>query len=93
MQHDFMFVSPQPGKRAGEHSRDDPQAEPWQHLIDEAARLSQATMIEEKSTLALLHALEMAWVRPYGPMTYLESDQEGGLVSEAAKVYIWPGLA
>jgi len=53
-----------------------------------ATRLSQATIIPNKTTLSLIHALEMSWIRPYGPMDTLISDQESGLNSDEARVFL-----
>ena len=85
-QHYLMFVSPNPWQH--QHSKQDPRAEPWQHLIDCCCRLSQATILSTKTTQELNRTFEMAWVRPYGPPTNLESDQESGLVTDEAELYL-----
>jgi len=86
VQHDLMFVSSNPGQH--QHTKQDPRAEPWQHLIDCCNRLSQATILSSKTTNDLIRTFEMAWVRPYGPPLFLESDQESGLVTDEAKLYL-----
>jgi len=63
--HDLMFASPHPGQHA--HTKLDKRTEPWQHLIDTCNRLSQATIINNKTTPELIRPFEMAWLRPFGP--------------------------
>ncbi len=82
VQHDLMFVSPKPGRE------DAPRTEPWQHLICAATRLSQASIIDNKTVVALLDSFERTWVRPYNAPDMLESDQESGLASDEAKIYL-----
>jgi len=85
VQHDLMFVSPRPGQQA--HTKGDPRAEPWQHVIDCCNRLSQACILPNKTTHELIRSFELLWVRPYGPPLTIESDQESGLVCDEAKMY------
>lgn len=86
VQHDLMFVSPTPGKPFNQ--KDDRRAEPWQHMIDACTRLTQAQILDEKTSEAILQGMEYLWIRPYGPPAKIESDQESGLITEEAKVYL-----
>ena len=58
VQHDLLFVSPQPCKT--EHTSNDPRAEPWQHLLDSCIRYTQATILKDKSSKELFNALEFS---------------------------------
>ena len=60
----------------------------WQHLIDVCIRLAQAGILRSKDTSSIVMGIYNKWICPYGPMRILESDQEGGLVSEEAKVWL-----
>jgi len=86
VQHDLLFISLQPGKKA--HTKNDPRANPWQHLICVCTRLSQAARVRQKTTEELCKHIEYMWTRPYGPPALIESDQEYGLVSEEAKLFL-----
>jgi len=80
-QHDLMFVSPNPGDATV-------RAEPWQHIIDAATKLSQAAIVPNKSAAVLLASFDAIWVRPYGAPKILESDQESGLLADEVRVYL-----
>ena len=60
---------------------------PIQHLICAVTRLSQACWLPSKTTPSLIDGIDLMWIRPYGPMDVLESDQESGLVNDESKVY------
>ena len=62
--------------------------EPWQHMLDTCTRLTQAKIVESKTTAALLEGISEMWIRPYGPPKVIESDQEGGLITEEAKRFL-----
>ena len=61
---------------------------PAQHVICAFTCLSQACWLESKATLSLLNGIDRIWIRPYGAMDTLESDQESGLINDEAKVYL-----
>ena len=86
VQHDLLFVSPTPGRQ--HNIKDEVRAEPWQHMIDSCTRLTQAQILVDKLCETLLKGIETLWVRPYGPPAVLETDQESGLITEEAKVYL-----
>ena len=52
VQHDLMFVSPQPGKAA--HTKDDPRAVPRQHIRDTAVRMSQGSILTGTTSAELI---------------------------------------
>ena len=70
-QHDLTFI----------------EKSPIQHMICAFTRLSQACWLPNKTTKALLEGIDTIWIRPYGAMDILESDQESGLINDEAKVY------
>jgi hypothetical protein len=57
------------------------------HMIDEATRWSVAEIIESRQAENILRCITDRWIRIFGPMTTLMSDQEGGLVSEQASIW------
>jgi len=81
VQHDLMFVSPTPG------NPNSARTEPWQHMLDAATRLAAAAILSNRSTPEILQSLDKIWIRPYGAPTVIETDQEGGLISDEAKVH------
>ena len=52
-------------------------------LIDESIRWTAADVLEDKAASTLIMFLTTMWIRPYGSMRLLVSDQEGGLMGEA----------
>jgi len=90
VQTDLMFVSPNAARapQSKHHTHEDPEAQPWQHNLCACTRLSAAIILECKTALALINALDTSWIRPYGPMTTLETDQEGAWNSDEARVYL-----
>jgi hypothetical protein len=90
VQTDLLFVSPNAGQppKAASSTTEEAKAEPWQHNICVCTRFSSATILELKTTSALIHAFELSWVRPYGPPQYLETDPEAGWNADEAKVYL-----
>ena len=53
-------------------------------LIDEAIRWKTGDHLESKEGSVLCKALLTLWIRFWGPMTYLLTDQEGGLLTVSA---------
>ena len=53
-------------------------------LIDEAIRWKAGDQVENKLGPTLVRALYRLWIRFWGPMRNLLSDQEGGLLSDEA---------
>ena len=51
-------------------------------LIDECIRYCTATRINSKLSSEWLRALFVGWVKFFGPMTILASDQEGAITSD-----------
>ena len=56
--------------------------EPFMLLIDEAIRWKAGDALPNKQGPTLIRAIMNIWIRLWGPMQYLLSDQEGGLVSD-----------
>ena len=56
-------------------------------LIDECIRWKTGDEIPSKQPHDLLKALVYLWIRIWGPMQTLMSDQEGGLVSNEATAF------
>ena len=56
-------------------------------LIDEATRWTVAEEIPNRETETLLRFIIDRWIRIFGPITTLLSDQEGGLTGEQASVW------
>ena len=57
---------------------------PFMLLIDEAIRWKTGDELVNKQSPALLKAILYLWIRMFGPMQHLLTDQEGGLLSESA---------
>ena len=53
--------------------------QPTLHIIDEATRYSQARFLANMNKETVMDALSDLWVRTFGPMETLVSDQEAGL--------------
>ena len=53
--------------------------QPTLHIIDEATRYSQARFLTNMNEETVMDALSELWVRTFGPMETLVSDQEAGL--------------
>eukprot|EP00971_Amphidinium_carterae_P281276 5584632-Amphidinium_carterae.2 len=58
--------------------------QPVLHLIDVATRFSQAQFLSEMNDTTVLEAIASLWIRIFGPMASLISDQEAGLRSDHA---------
>lgn len=56
-------------------------------LIDECIRYKVSDHLENKTTASLLRVLLDKWIRYFGPMKNLLTDQEGGLVSTEATMF------
>ena len=56
-------------------------------LIDEAIRWKTGSEIADKTSPTLLKAIIFLWIRLFGPMRNLLTDQEGGLVSIEADAF------
>jgi hypothetical protein len=54
------------------------------HCIDEATRWSAGDILSSKSAIKIIESLTKTWLRPYGPMKVLTTDQEAGLTGEEA---------
>ena len=61
--------------------------EPFMMLIDECIRYKVSDHLENKTTLTLLKTILDKWIRYFGPMTNLLTDQEGGLMSTEATIF------
>ena len=57
------------------------------HMIDEAIRWTATALIPDRQTQTILSAITLAWIKLYGPMQTLVSDQEGALASEEGAVW------
>ena len=51
------------------------------HLIDDATRFSTADVYSSKDTYHVMEAFYFCWIRTFGPMQTIISDQEGALTS------------
>ena len=51
------------------------------HLLDEATRFSTADIVSGKDVGELLDAFYFLWIRTFGPMGLLVTDQEGAIKS------------
>ena len=58
------------------------------HCIDEATRWSAGGILEQKSAVKIIEAITEHWIRPYGPMKLLITDQEDGLTGEEAAQWL-----
>ena len=58
--------------------------EPFMLLIDECIRWKTGGHLKSKQTPDLIHSMLLLWIRVWGPMEHLVTDQEGGLVSHEA---------
>ena len=56
-------------------------------LLDEATRWTVAGVVAGKDTESLLRFITTFWIRTFGPMRVLLSDQEAGLFNEEAAVW------
>ena len=56
-------------------------------MIDTCTRWSQAVTVEDPSSETLLEGVKTMWCRPYGNPKIIETDQESGLTSIAAKTW------
>eukprot|EP00975_Prorocentrum_lima_P070917 12934765-Prorocentrum_lima.AAC.1 len=59
--------------------------DPWQHILDTCTRYSQAKIVTIRAADVLLKGLQDLWINPFGPPKVLETDREGGLITENAK--------
>ena len=57
------------------------------HLIDEAIRWTATALLSDRQTQTILSAITSNWIRLYGPMESLVSDQEGAVASEEGAVW------
>ena len=57
------------------------------HMIDEAIRWTATALLSDRNAETILKAITKNWIKLYGPMSSLVSDQEGGLTSEACAVW------
>jgi hypothetical protein len=53
-------------------------------MIDECIKWKTGGHLQSKLTKDLIHALLILWIRVWGPMEHVITDQEGGLVSHDA---------
>ena len=58
------------------------------HCIDEATRWSAGGVLGDKTAITIIGAITHHWVRPYGPMRLLVTDQESGLTGEEAAQWL-----
>ena len=57
-------------------------------VVDECIRWNTKGHLPWKAVPDLIHAMVCRWIRMWGPMEHLVTDQEGGLVShEATSVF------
>ena len=57
------------------------------HLIDTHIRWTSTTLLEDRNASTIIKAITRSWLRLYGPMTALVSDQEGGLTGDQAAIW------
>ena len=57
------------------------------HLIDSAIRWTATALIPDRTSESIIKAITTNWLKLYGPMIALVSDQEGGLTSEVAAIW------
>ena len=57
------------------------------HLIDESIRWTATALIADKQAATIIKAITNSWLKIFGPMQTLVSDQEGGLASEESAVW------
>ena len=57
------------------------------HLIDEAIRWTATQLVPDRQASTIIKAITGMWLKLFGPMQCLVSDQEGGLASEEAAVW------
>lgn len=69
VQHDLFFI----------------RTHPVMHLIDSCIRWTRAGFIADKESGTLMRSLYKLWLSLYGGPRVLESDQESGLITDAAK--------
>eukprot|EP00975_Prorocentrum_lima_P069189 12924823-Prorocentrum_lima.AAC.1 len=88
VQHDSLFVesdSEQGSSAAAAIPLSRGKKDPWQHMVDTRTRYTHAYLVKDLTTNSILQGLQEVRIRPFGPPRIIESDQEGGLISEEAK--------
>ena len=58
------------------------------HTIDECTRYSMLSFMKDKTTKSLCQALNQSWFRTFSPPQVILVDQEGGLASDSAGVFL-----
>eukprot|EP00975_Prorocentrum_lima_P007688 1647288-Prorocentrum_lima.AAC.1 len=56
-------------------------------MIDFCTRYTRDRIATDRTTRSILQGRDEMWIRPFGPPRVLESDQEGGLISDEDKLY------
>ena len=54
-------------------------------MIDTCTRLTQAVILQSRTTAELHAKMTDMWFKPYGPPKLIETDQEGGMVNVESK--------
>ena len=57
------------------------------HLIDESIPWTATQLVPDSQAATIIKAITNMWLKLFGPMQCLVSDQEGGLASEEAAVW------
>ena len=57
------------------------------HLIDEATKWSVVDVLENRETSTILSFITNRWLRTFGPITTIISDQEGAVYSEEGAIW------
>ena len=57
------------------------------HLIDEATKWSVCDVLDNRETSTVLAFINNHWLRTFGPITTIISDQEGAIYSEEGGIW------
>ena len=58
------------------------------HLVDEAIRWTSAALLPSRSAVDIIQSITHNWIRLYGPMRLLVSDQESGIMGDACNLWL-----
>jgi len=57
------------------------------HMIDESIRWTAVAIIPDRREQTVLHAISKIWIKLFGPMKILKTDQEGAIAHEAGAIF------
>ena len=57
------------------------------HLIDESIRWTTTSLLADRQASTIIKAITTVWLKIFGPMQCLVSDQEGGLAGEESAIW------